>query len=110
MSTVKTLEMTDLRFLESWVNSGPITVSYLRRNELFSKIGVRTSREANNGKLFLCSYITYLIIDCLLCTNIWTNNYGKFILNYADMFRCYYTIFRDFTVMLAKVMNHKMTK
>jgi len=43
---------------------------------------------------------------CLLCTNRHTSKYCKFILNYSDMFLCQYTIFREFTVVLAKVMNH----
>jgi len=38
-------------------------------------------------------------------TNICTIKYCKFILNHSDMFRCQYTIFREFTVVLAKVMN-----
>jgi hypothetical protein len=33
--------------------------------------------------------------------NICTNKYCKFILNYSDMFWCQYTIFREFTVVLA---------
>ena len=34
---------------------------------------------------------------CLLYTNICTNKQCKFILNYCDMFRCQYTVFREFT-------------
>jgi len=44
--------------------------------------------------------------NCLLYTNICTNKYCKFILNYCYMFRCQYTIFRQFTVVLAEVMNY----
>jgi len=35
-----------------------------------------------------------------------TNEYCKFVLNYSDMFRCQYTIFREFTVVLVEVMNY----
>jgi len=28
------------------------------------------------------------LINCLLYTNICTNKYCKFVLNYSDMFRC----------------------
>jgi len=45
-------------------------------------------------------------IKCLLYTNICTNKWTKFILDYSDMFRCSYTIFREFTVVLVKVMNY----
>jgi len=45
-------------------------------------------------------------IICSLYTNICTNKYCKVILNYSDMFRCQYTIFRQFTAVLAKVMNY----
>jgi len=30
----------------------------------------------------------------------------KLILNHSDMFRCQYTVFRQFTVVLAEVMNY----
>ena len=44
-------------------------------------------------------YFTYsnITFRCLLYTNLCTNKYRKFILNYFDIFRCYYTIFREFT-------------
>ena len=54
---------------------------------------------------------TFMFVPCILnnkCslyTNIGTNKYCKFILNYPDMFRCSYTVFWEFTVVLAKVVN-----
>jgi len=36
--------------------------------------------------------------------------YCKFILNHTDMFRCQYTIFREFTVVLAKVIHYYIVK
>ena len=46
----------------------------------------------------------------LLYTNICTNKYCKFILKYCDMFRCQYTIFREFAVVLAEVMDYYSDK
>ena len=52
-------------------------------------------------------FIPYILNNiCLLYTNICTNKWCKFILNHSDMFRCQYTIFREFTVLLAKVVNY----
>jgi len=42
---------------------------------------------------------------CLLYNKICTTKLCKLILNYSDIFHCQYTLFREFTVMLAKVMN-----
>ena len=49
--------------------------------------------------LFIPSIMNY---ECLLYTNICTNKWCKFVLNYCDMFRCQYTIFMDSTFVLAK--------
>ena len=48
--------------------------------------------------LRLCIYVLLVTVDneCLLCINICTNKWYKFILNYSDMFQCLYTIFREF--------------
>jgi hypothetical protein len=43
---------------------------------------------------------------CFLYTNICTNKKCTFILNYSDMFQCKCTIFREFKVVLAMVVNY----
>jgi len=45
------------------------------------------------------------IIIIIIPTNAHVSNL-KLILNYSDMFRSFYTIFREFTVVLAKVINY----
>jgi hypothetical protein len=61
-----------------------------------SKFEVATARfscstlylSSPKSNTLLCRPLNHITINCLLCTNICTNKYRKFILNYSDMFRC----------------------
>ena len=94
---IKNNKICSVQVLKKWINIGQDRGK--AREVTYSKVKYRVAWDLEN-LLTKCE-----VLVCLLHTNICTNKYCKCTLNYSDMFRCQYTIFRQFTVVLAKVMN-----